>query len=427
MSKRILHTLLLLACSASAAALEVVPSGFGTVGYAQSNRPYAFERFIDEGGTLDRDSVFGLQLDARLGMQWSATLQLKAAPSLKSDSRWDVRPAWAFVGWRPSDDWLLRAGRMRAPLYMYSESMDVGVTHDMVRLPTEMYSIAPSTDFDGASVGKTWARGDNEYALDAYAGRFNTSARLWFRDGAPPVVPAGAQFFDVEVRSAGLVFSLRQPGTLWRAGWHHTTTRQISGATIPVDYAFVPVAPGLGYYQVDPSLPGPGVNAVASIRNDIFTFGLEHQFGQGWRVAAEYARNVQHDTQLGSDTRGGYVAVFKELGRATPYVSVGALRSSTRQLDWFDNLTMHPLPDVIPGAAQINAAQRLAAESFYATDQRSLALGSSFSIDPQQKVKVEWKRTHIGRVSRLVDTPAGSDEVHDTHIDVWSVNYNFAF
>lgn len=427
MSKRLPALLLLAGLCAGAGAQEIVPSGFGTIGYAQSNRDYAYERFVDRGGSFDRDSVLGLQLDARLGTQWFATLQLKAAPALDSDSSWAVRPTWAFIGFRPSNDWLLRAGRFRAPLYMYSESLDVGVTHDMVRLPTEMYSLAPSTDFDGLSIGRTWARGESEWSVDAYHGRIETPARLWSRDGLPPAVQPGAQFTRVEVRSTGLVVALRQPTGQWRASWHRTSTRQTAGTPLPVSYPLVTSPFGFSYYQVDASIPGPGFPTVGRIRNDVFTIGVEQQLPQGWRVAAEFARNIQHDTELGSNTRGGYVAVFKELGRFTPYVALGTLKSASGQLEWYRRLTGNPVPAVIPGADLLNGAQRLAAEGNYTVDQRSLAIGASFAIAPQHKLKLEWKRTRIGQVSRLVDTPSGGGDIRDTDIDIWSMNYNVAF
>ncbi len=426
LNTRLLALALLAALPLPAFAQDLAWSGFGTIGYAISDRGYAYDRFVDNDGTFRRDSVFGLQADGRLNAQWSATLQVKAAPSLKSDSSWTVRPAWAFVAWRPSDDWLLRAGRLRAPLYLYSESIDVGVTHDMARLPTEMYSLAPSSDFDGLYVTKTWPVSNGELTLDVYRGRIDTSARIWSRDGIPGAVSPGSRFVDIRVDSSGGVLTWRQRGAQWRASVHHTSTRP-SHSAVPVSFPFVPIGPGLGYYQVDDSFPGPGVPVVDRIRNDIYTAGVEQPLGGGWRVVAEFARDVQHDTELASDTRGGYVALFKEIGRATPYVSLGALRSSKGSLDWAERLRSNTLPAFVPGAAQINAAQRFAADNIYTADQRSLALGSSWSIGTQQKLKAEWKRTHVGRMSRLVDTPAGSADVHDTHIDVWSLNYNFAF
>jgi hypothetical protein len=423
---RLLGIALLSTLPLPALAQDLTWSGFGTIGYAQSNRAYGFDRFVDRSGTVDRDTVFGLQADGRLNAQWSATLQVKAAPSLKSDSSWTVRPAWAFVAWRPSDDWLVRVGRLRAPLYLYSESIDVGITHDMARLPTEMYSLAPSSDFDGLYVTKTWPTASGELTFDAYRGRIDTSARIWSRDGVPGQVAPGARFVDVRVDSSGAVLTWRQRGAQWRASAHHTSTRPM-GSKVPVSFPFVPIAPGVGYYQVDEAQPGPGVPTVDRIRNDVITAGVEQPLGDGWRVVAEFARDFQHDTELGSDTRGGYVAVFKEIGRATPYVSVGMLRSSGSGLDWADRLRSNVLPPVVPGAAQINAAQRFAADNIYTADQRSLALGSSWSFGTQHKLKAEWKRTRIGRMSRLVDTPAGAADAHDTSIDIWSVGYSFAF
>lgn len=410
-----------------ALAQDLSVSGFGTLGYARSNRVETYQRSIDRNGTFARDSVLGVQGDLRLDPQWSATVQLKAAPSLRSDDRWDLRPDWAFVAWRPNDDWLLRAGRMRVPLYLHSESMDVGVTHDMARLPAEMYQLAPSSDFNGVYATRSWARGDGELALDVYTGRIATTARIWSRDGLPPVMMPGARFVDVNVRTSGAVLTFRQPDSLWRGGMHRTKTSQRDGGRFAVDFPFVPIAPGLGYYQVDESLPGPGLQTVPSISNTVVTLGFEQQFAADWGIAAEFARNIQHDTEVGSDTRGGYVALSRRVGSLTPYVSLGAIRSSSNVLSWYQRLTGNPLPAVVAGADQINAAQRLAGESFYAFDQQSLALGASWTIAPTRKLKFEWMRTRVGRVSVFFDTPPGRPAPSDTHVDVWSVNYSFSF
>ncbi len=411
-----------------ASAFELEWSGFGTVGFAQSNRDYAYERFIDRGGTFERDSVFGLQADARLNAQWSATLQLKASPAVDSDNRWAVQPAWAMVSWRPSDDWLLRAGRLRLPLYLHSESLDVGVTHDMARLPTEMYSISPTSDINGLFVTKTWVRNTGELTADIYTGQVGTSGRFWTRDGVPGSVPPGPAFVDVTVKITGGLLTWRGPGNVWRAGLVQSNTRRDDGQPLPVSYPFVPVGPGMGYYQVDPTLPGPGGPVTsARLRNDVLTLGVEEQLRGGWRVAAEFARNFQRDTQVGADTRGGYVALFKNVGHVTYYGSAGVMKSSREQRDWYRRLTGNPLPGAMPGAAEINAAQRMAAATIYASEQKSFALGAAWSLAAQQKLKAEWKRTRIGEVSRMVDTPPGTETPNHTHIDIVSLSYNFAF
>jgi hypothetical protein len=424
---QLLAGLLLAALTGYAAAQGLSISGYGTIGYAQSDRDFTYQRSIDHGGTFDRDSVLGVQGDLRLTPQWSATLQLKAAQSLKRDNRWGVTPAWAFVAWRPDDDWLVRAGRMRVPLYLHSESMDVGVTHAMARLPAEMYSIVPSTDYNGLTVAKTWLLGSGELSADLYSGTVGTTARFWLRDGLPPQLAAGARFEDVEVRSSGLVLTWRTPDSVWRAGLHRTKTRRSSGQQLPERYPFVQIAPGVGYYQVDAALPGPGLNYIDAVENTVFTLGVDTPLAPGWRVMGEYARMRQKGSELGAESDGGYLAVLHEMGRTTPYVSMAWLRSTPTVLGWQRNLTQTQLPAFVQGADTINAAMRAAGEQGYAADQRSWAVGVSYALASQQRLKVEYQRTRIGQTSRFVDTPAGQPTVSETSVGVWSASYNFSF
>lgn len=426
--RKLLTAVLACGLALPAAALNLSWSGFGTLGYAESNREFTYNRFINDGGTFLRDTVLGGQLDAQFTPEWSATAQVTIAPSMRHDKGWSVTPSWAFVAWRPTNDWLVRVGRLRLPLYLHSESLDVGQAHDFARLPAEMYSIAPSNDYNGVSVSKTWPRGDDgEFGVDLYHGMIRTTTRIWLSDGAPPYVPSGPVFSDVKGRLSGLVFTLREPDLLLRASMHRTAAQQTSGAAIPVSYPYVAMAPGLGYYQVNAALPGPGVATVQTVHNTILTLGGEYSFGPGWKATAELARTRQQDTELGSDTRGGYLALSRHMGAFTPYVYAGALRSTSASLAWQDRLTGSPLPSFIPGADQLNAAQKLAAETTYMVDQRTWALGAAYRLGGNSTLKAEWSRTHIGRVSRLVDTPAGSASPRDTNVDVLSFNYSFVF
>ena len=426
-----LAVLALWAAALPAAALDLSWSGFATLGYARSgDAPGRYLRWIDADGTFNTESVLAGQLDARLSPQWSATVQLKAAPSEESDSRWALRPAWAFVAWRPNDEWLLRAGRMRVPLYLNSESLDIGVAHDMARLPVEMYSIVPSNDFNGLagaySRPTAWLA-DGELAVEAYAGRIGSTVRFWHRDGLPPQVPAGADFRKVDVQVFGLVATLRSPRTTLRLGLHDARTEQADGKGTPVAYPFVPIAPGLGYYRVDEALPGPPIATVGRIRNIVTTLGAEHRFGEGWRMSAELARGKQQRTELGSDTLGGYVAVFKEIDRFTPYASYGRLKTGATHMDSYRRLSSSQLPPFVPGAAQINAAQRLAAESIYVANQDTWALGTAWRTPLGGTLKLEHARTRIGEVTRLVDTPAGQPTPQHQSFGTWTVNYSLAF
>lgn len=422
---------LMVGAAASAPAQELSWSTYGTLGYARSDRDFRYLRFVDRNGTLTRDTVLGVQADLRLGPQWSATAQLKLEPSLTSESRWDLKPAWAFAAWRPNDDWLLRAGRLRLPVYLYSEAMDVGQSHDMARLPAELYTVIPVPDFDGGNVSHGWTLGrdgqERELALEAFGGRARTTARFWLRDGQPPQVAAGAVYWPLEVQLGGLAITLRQPDLLLRSSLTRSSLLRRDGQGMVVDYPYVALAPGMGYYQVSNALPGPGTRTRARLSNTIFSLGAELSLGQGWRVSGEFVRNVQDDTAFGADATAGYVAVFRQIDRLTPYLSLARRTSHQAGFDWYQRLTAHPLPDGVPGAARINAAQRLAAETTWLADQHSVALGAAYALTPSVKLKGEWLHTRIGRLSQLVDTPPGSPTVHHTGLNVLSFNLNFAF
>ena len=80
---RVLRSLLLptlLVQAVSAHAVDLAVSGFGTLGYAISDKPYSYQRYLDEQGTFDRDSLLAVQVDAALSRRWSATAQFKFAP-----------------------------------------------------------------------------------------------------------------------------------------------------------------------------------------------------------------------------------------------------------------------------------------------------------------------------------------------------------
>lgn len=178
---------------------------------------------------------------------------------------------------------------------------------------------------------------------------------------------------------------------------------------------------------MDASLTGPGIATVDRIRNLIITAGAEWQVGAGWRLAGEAVRIQQRDTELGSDSRAGYLALFKRIGAHTPYMSVARQRSSDGVLQWRAELTGAGLPAAVPGAAQINALQRIAGGSMYAFDQRAMALGVSYAPSPTAKLKAEWMRTRVGAASAHFDPPPGMPDAKDLSVNTLTVNFNVAF
>jgi hypothetical protein len=406
----------------SVAAVDFSVSAFGTLGYARSDRRYAYQRFIDKSGTFMRDSLAGLQVDAKFADKFGATVQVKVAPDELNDNRYEGTVSWAFLSYRPTNDWLIRAGKQRIALYVYSETLDVGVTYDFARLPTEMYSIISSNDITGLSVSKSWGMENGDLSLDGYWGKGTADFRFWIRDNIPP----GAVFIEENVKAGGLVLSYKRNEDTYRLGVHRGVIKRSDGGPFNATFPFVALAPGIGYYQVDASLPGPGIPTIATLTGTVITLGAEVGLGSGFRVVSEFARTFIPHADISAASTRGYTSLLKRVDKWTPYVIYAFLRSAPGPRNLYNRVNNNTVPDIIPGAALINASQRAGADALIVYDQNSWAVGTSYSISATSKIKAEYLRAHIGQKSSLVDAPPGSN-IRDQNINVFSLSYNFVF
>lgn len=401
-------------------------SGFGTLGWAQSNRRSSYQRFIDRQGGFERDTLLGVQLDAQLTPEWSATLQAKLAPSDRQDNAWDLRTTWAFVAWRPDNDWLIRAGKLRVPFFLRSEHLDVGSTYTEARLPAEVYTMVPTNDFQGLHLSHSWELADGELSLDAYRGKANMVKRVWMREGMPGQMAAGVQFRDVTTTVQGLVATYDGTALKWRLGGHRARTEQRDGGTFVLRPAWAALGPGIGYWQTHLSLPGPGVDVAQRFENTMLTLGAEWRPQPVWTLAAEYGRIRQVDTERSLDSTGGYLTVSRDFGRFTPYLTWSRLFSSPVSSGWARTLDETTVPAMVPGSTMLNASMRVAADSVPVYDQRSWAIGAAYALAPTQKLKAEWLHTRA-KVSSMFDLAPGEKLFQPRSVDVLSVNYSFTF
>ncbi len=409
----------------SLAQFDYALSGFGTVGYATSNRSETYDRYINDRGTFMRDSVVGMQIDAKVFRDFGATVQVKGAPATNKDSRYELSVPWAFVSWRPRDDTLFRIGKQRIPYYLYSESFDVGASYDFARLPIEMYSLAPSNDFIGASFGHTWHVRDTEWSLDGYYGRNTNDFRVWARDPIPDVQTPGAQILRLIFKGGGLVLTYKDQDRLLRLGVLRASVRPANGA-LPASFPFVSVAPGVGYYQVSNALPGPGVETSPGVMNTLITVGANVTLSRGVTAIGEFARDIASGTQLSPRGNRGYAALLWHVDRWTPYAYYAFLKSPREQRDLYAAVDDNTVPSFIPGAAVINASQRAGADQNIAFDQSSWAAGASYSLTATSKFKGEFLRTRVRSVSQLLDVVPG-DTPRNKTINTWSLSYSIVF
>lgn len=401
-------------------AQEWSASAYGTLGYTVSDRPYRYLRHITEQGTIKRDSILGGQVDLRFNPQWAATVQVKIASSLVDENQWGVNVPWAFVSWRPANEWLLRAGRQRLPLYLNSERVDVGQTYDFARLPPHFYALMPSNEFSGVYASRTWTVGNDEFNLDVYGGRASLPLRAYTRD-------AGVEHFSDDGRYAGLALTLRQPTATWRVGAHKFQIYKTDGSDMGANFPYVDLGNGIGYYKLDDRMPGPDIGRASHKTIHVYTLGADTELAPAWRLVSEVARSVSPGRADSNwNSIAGYVAVFHRMQRFTPYVSFSRLKSlgtMARLSDALDNVNY---PGYLPASNEINMAHRIGADFLGATDETAWAVGTSLALGAQSKLKFEWMRTEVGKRSAFVDSPTLKVVRHE-HINVLTANFSFVY
>ena len=141
-------------------------NGFGTVGVTHlggedASQSYGIMGQTTESWRGDQLSKLGGQLQYGLTDTVDVTVQTTIKPE---QDEWKANLEWAYLAWKATDGLTLRAGRLRSPVYMYSETLDVGFTYPWIRLPDEVYSQVQVSSYEG---------GDALYSLPLSFGSVN--------------------------------------------------------------------------------------------------------------------------------------------------------------------------------------------------------------------------------------------------------------
>ncbi|NRB41110.1 MAG: hypothetical protein HRU20_22000 [Pseudomonadales bacterium] len=104
--------------TAYAAETDVNFSGFATVAYGKTVSDY------EEGNFRDFNK-FGLRLDADLQDDLTLTAQMTA----NGDDDYELDIDWLFATYYFTPSLALSVGKVRAPLFMYSDFLDVGYAY----------------------------------------------------------------------------------------------------------------------------------------------------------------------------------------------------------------------------------------------------------------------------------------------------------
>lgn len=284
-------------------------NAFGTVGVTrlggEEGRIYGINGQTTDSWRGDQLSKLGAQLSYGLTDSLSATVQVTAKAKQHS---WEANPEWAYLAWQANDQLMLRAGRLRIPTYMYSETLDVGFSYPWLRLPDEVYGQIQLSNVEGVD------------AVISQPLSFGTlSAQLMYGQAKNRDYYLFDEFYD--------------------ADWDNLMGASLSLATN--DYGTLRVAYNQATLTID--FPMLGIN---ESKGSFFSIGYQYDDGQ-WISANEWTQRTI-DGPMSPDQNAFYLMGGRRFGDFLPHLTYAQLdeENGARQSSWTLGLNYSLAPNL---------------------------------------------------------------------------------
>lgn len=372
-----------------ASAVDFTYSGFSTAAYSQTDTNDAQVGFsgqpdgIDKDGSVEMDSKLGLQVTARFNDLLSATIQGVAYTDITGD--WEPRLDWAYLRLQPLQNVSVRAGYLRAPTFMYSDSVFIGYANTWVRPPLEVYGLSPVYQIRG--VDATW-RGN--------VGPFTVTVNPYAGDGE---VDLDGETLDVP-EWFGLATTVTYNSWQARVGYSEINLGTTNAALAPlID----------GLRAVPSEFCGACVSEASRLDLDgavvkNYNVGVQYDDGRNL-LATEYGSARTEGNYVVPTRYGAYATYGRRFGNVMPYATYAISRRDT---------VMNS--DAIPAAgslAALNAAVNGVLQSG-STDQDSYSIGlryelPSFAVVNGALLKLQFDHIDADGRGDLINVKPGFD------------------
>ncbi len=144
---------------------NVTVNGFFTLsaGIASNDAGYAgYDKTLD----YVPETKIGLQASFEVTDSTFLVAQLVA----RAEQHWRPEMEWAFISHTFDNDLTVRAGRLRVPLYMYSDYLEINFAQPWLRPPEEVYAVVPVSSYEGIDFVYTVGFDEAEWQFQAYTG-----------------------------------------------------------------------------------------------------------------------------------------------------------------------------------------------------------------------------------------------------------------
>jgi hypothetical protein len=335
-------------------------NGFMTAGVSYGDDPVEGGYEIDKNPNFRGDALAGLQFNYALGENSSAVVQLVSRS--RGNESWETNAEWAYIAYGVSNNLDARMGRLRIPLYLYSETLDVGYSYPWVRPPLQLYQTT-LTSYDGADMLYKFSTGSVNHTLQPFAGSSTSNNQTdnpygYFR------VPVPANPLGIAAMSAELQLDFKDLYGITLNSTYDSWTTKLTMMHLTLDGTLMAVD-NMGTIGGGTIVAG---SPLAQVSDNLNYYAAGAMYDNGSLLAMLEVANIQADREtLFGDSVEGQGTLGYRIDKWTPYTTYA----------W---------------GQSINDASKFA-QSFGATPNRnmkSISLGVRRELTDQLDAKFEW-------------------------------------
>lgn len=365
----------------------------------------------DTGFSATRDSILGGQANITLANNWDSVVQvvLQDHAYKKLDNFLEL----AFVRYRPSRHWAIRAGRLNSDLYLLSEYPYVGYAYLWVRPPNEYYSFA--------SIAGHYEGTDIEYSRSIDEG-FLRLKLAWGSSTAK--LKANNQDFFIDFDNLA-TFSATYSLDAW-------TMRFSLSKTELGNYRLSALDEFLSFLDATPQSIWPQAKTLSSKFNtkghsiEYAAFGLNYDH-ENWLIQSEVGIS-ESDWVVAPSVINSYISVGYRVNKAIFYTSFTAAKNRHDVISVTDPQLPPGTPAQISQPLEQLVMAAKAAVKQPIVHQHSINLGVKWQFSEWLALKAQFDRFDIQPVGSGLWSLSNPNDVDKGHkINMISLNASMVF
>jgi len=367
--------------------------GFMTVGATKmvdidkkdKNNEYAgglADRGMTDDVTFEKDSRFGLQISSDITEKMSVVSQILGRAD---KGNFNATIEWAYIDYKISDIVSVHAGKIKQPVYLVNDYVEVGYAYPWIRPPSEVYLLNnPLNTVNGIELLLKFPVGKGTLSLQPYLGSN--------RDDIPntPASFTADNIYGMDIKYSGRGYTAHASA--------FTCDVKTKGS-----FSTTGNVPGLGETDIDVDMNGKGTCNVYATG---FNLDIKNVV-----VYAEYQKRTTDKSleKAFGDTSAWYTTFGYRIGKFLPHITYARSdgTASTNGISTGDGAATLP---AMPGASF----------NFPVGIQQSLTAGLRYEVNDSAALKVEYQVVDIAQDERTLNQNGG------TNYGLFNTDFNHA-